>query len=58
MKKIYEEIKIEFFILSLDIVTLSDNEKDDIADDTLRPIMVAKKDKRVAHGYFYPCVAR
>lgn len=37
MKKIYEEIKIEWFILSLDIVTLSDNEKDDIADDIFAP---------------------
>ena len=37
MKKIYEEIKIELFILSLDIVTLSDNEKDDVADDIFAP---------------------
>ena len=37
MKKIYEEIKIELFIFSLDIVTLSDNEKDNVADDIFAP---------------------
>lgn len=37
MKKIYEEIKIELFVLSLDIVTLSDNEKDAVADDIFGP---------------------
>ena len=37
MKKIYEEIKIELLIFSLDIVTLSDNEKDDVADDIFAP---------------------
>ena len=37
MKKIYEEIKIELLIFSLDIVTLSDNEKDNVADDIFAP---------------------
>lgn len=37
MKKIYEEIKMELLVLSLDIVTLSDNQKDDVADDIFAP---------------------
>ncbi len=38
MKKIYEEMKIELLVLSADIVTLSDNEKDDVGDDIFTPI--------------------
>lgn len=37
MKKIYEEMKIELLVLSADIVTLSDNQKDDVADDIFSP---------------------
>ena len=34
MKKIYEEIKLELLLLSgKDIVTLSENQKDDVVDD-------------------------
>lgn len=34
MKKIYEEVKLELIALSaMDILTLSDNAKDDVADD-------------------------
>jgi hypothetical protein len=39
MKKIYEEMKIELLVLlTADIVTLSDNEKDDTGDDIFTPI--------------------
>jgi hypothetical protein len=37
MKKIYEDVKMELLVLSLDIVTLSDNQKDDVADDIFAP---------------------
>ena len=38
MKKIYEEIKFELIVLStLDILTLSENAKDDVADDIFAP---------------------
>ena len=37
MKKIYEEMKIELLVLSADIVTLSDNAKDDVVDDIFSP---------------------
>lgn len=37
MKKIYEDVKMELLVLSLDIVTLSDNAKDDVADDIFAP---------------------
>lgn len=38
MKKIYEEMKIELLVFSMDIVTLSDNAKDDVADDIFTPL--------------------
>lgn len=39
MKKIYEEMKIELImLLKADIVTLSDNQKDDVSDDIFTPI--------------------
>jgi hypothetical protein len=39
MKKIYEEMKIELImLLTADIVTLSDNQKDDVEDDIFTPI--------------------
>jgi hypothetical protein len=39
MKKIYEEMKIELImLLTADIVTLSDNQKDDVGDDIFTPI--------------------
>jgi hypothetical protein len=38
MKKFYEEIKIELLVLLADIVTLSDNEKDDVGDDIFSPL--------------------
>jgi hypothetical protein len=38
MKKIYEEMKIELLIFSADIVTLSDNGKDDVEDDIFKPL--------------------
>ncbi len=39
MKKIYEEMKIELLVFSTqDIVTLSDNEKDDVGDDIFTPL--------------------
>ena len=38
MKKIYEEMKIELLMFSADIVTLSDNEKDDVGDDIFTPL--------------------
>ena len=38
MKKIYEEIKFELILLStLDILTVSENAKDDVADDIFAP---------------------
>ena len=37
MKKIYEDVKMELLVLSLDIVTLSDNQKDDVVDDIFAP---------------------
>jgi len=38
MKKIYEEIKFELIVLStLDILTVSENAKDDVADDIFAP---------------------
>lgn len=38
MKKIYEEIKFELIVLStLDILTASENAKDDVADDIFAP---------------------
>lgn len=37
MKKIYEDVNMELLVLSLDIVTLSDNQKDDVADDIFAP---------------------
>ena len=39
MKKIYEEMKIELImLLTADIVTLSDNAKDDVGDDIFTPL--------------------
>lgn len=39
MKKIYEEMKLELLVFSAaDIVTLSENQKDDVADDIFDPI--------------------
>ncbi len=39
MKKIYEEMKLDLLVLSaVDIVTLSDNAKDDVADDIFKPL--------------------
>ncbi len=39
MKKIYEEMKIELIVLlTADIVTLSDNQKDDVGEDIFTPI--------------------
>lgn len=39
MKKIYEEMKIELImLLTADIVTLSDNQKDDVGDDIFTPL--------------------
>ena len=38
MKKIYEKIKIAIILMSAtDIVTLSINQKDDVADDIFAP---------------------
>ncbi len=38
MKKIYEDVKVETIVfLAEDIVTLSDNQKDDVADDIFTP---------------------
>ena len=38
MKQIYEEIKFELIVLStLDILTESENAKDDVADDIFAP---------------------
>ena len=37
MKKIYEDVKMELLVLSLDIATLSDNQKDNVADDIFAP---------------------
>ncbi len=33
MKKEYQEVKIEMLLFGADIVTLSENEKDDLGDD-------------------------
>ena len=38
MKKIYEEMKIELLVLSADIVTLSENAKDNTGDDIFTPL--------------------
>ena len=39
MKKIYENIKLEIILMEKeDIVTLSINQKDDVADDIFAPI--------------------
>ena len=39
MKKIYEEMKIELIVLlTADIVTLSDNQKDNVGEDIFTPI--------------------
>ena len=38
MKKIYEKIEVELIYLTEDIVTTSDNEKDDIGDDIFEPL--------------------
>ena len=38
MKKIYEDVKIDSIILtSMDVLTLSENQKDDVADDIFAP---------------------
>ncbi len=37
MKKIYEELKLTLLVFSADIVTLSENGKDDVADDIFGP---------------------
>ncbi len=38
MKKIYEEIKFELIIFStIDVLTESENAKDDVADDIFAP---------------------
>lgn len=38
MKKIYEEVKMDSVLLAnTDIVTLSENQKDDVADDIFAP---------------------
>ncbi len=38
MKKIYEEVKFELIIFStMDVLTLSENAKDDVADDIFAP---------------------
>ena len=34
MKKIYEDVKIDCVVLtSMDVITFSENQKDDVADD-------------------------
>ena len=39
MKKIYEEMKIELIVLlTADIVTFSENAKDDVEDDIFTPL--------------------
>ena len=39
MKKIYEAVSIELTLLStMDILTLSENAKDDVADDIFTPL--------------------
>ena len=38
MKKIYEDVKIDSIILtSMDVLTLSENQKDDVANDIFAP---------------------
>ena len=38
MKKIYEKIEVELIYLTEDIVTASDNEKDDLGGDIFEPL--------------------
>ena len=38
MKKIYQELEMELLLFIEDIVTLSDNQKDDVADDIFTPL--------------------
>ena len=39
MQKFYEELKLEVVLfLAADIVTLSDNQKDDVGDDIFTPL--------------------
>ena len=38
MKKIYQELDLELLLIAEDIVTLSDNQKDDVVDDIFKPI--------------------
>ena len=37
MKKIYERIELDLIFFKEDIVTLSDNAKDDVGDDIFKP---------------------
>ena len=38
MKKIYEDVKIDCVVLtSMDVVTLSENQKDNVEDDIFAP---------------------
>ena len=38
MKKNYQELDLELLLIEEDIVTLSDNQKDDVVDDIFKPI--------------------
>ena len=38
MKKSYQELDLELLLIEEDIVTLSDNQKDDVVDDIFKPI--------------------
>ena len=38
MKKSYQELDLELLLIAEDIVTLSDNQKDDVVDDIFKPI--------------------
>lgn len=38
MKKIYQELDMQLLLFTEDIVTLSDNQKDDVVDDIFAPL--------------------
>ena len=38
MKKNYQELDMELLLFTEDIVTLSDNQKDDVVDDIFKPL--------------------
>ena len=38
MKKTYQEIEMELLLFTEDIVTLSDNQKDDVVEDIFTPL--------------------